>query len=47
MIKKYEKPNLYFIKKGFLKLFDGLICILSLGFYWGCYEYQYTKKQLK
>jgi hypothetical protein len=47
MIKKSTKPNWYFFKKGFIKLFDGLICILSLGFYWSDYEYQYTKKQLK
>lgn len=38
-----EKPKTYWIAKGFIKLFDGLVILLTLGFYWSDFEYKFTK----
>ncbi len=41
--KHSEKPKKYWIMKGFIKLFDGLIILLSFGYLWSDLEFKFTK----
>ncbi len=45
-MKSSKGRNVYFFIKGFIKLVDGLICILSFGFLWSDFEYRFTKYQM-
>lgn len=41
--KNSKHPNYYFFIKGFIKIFDAIVPILTLGFYWTDIEYSFTK----
>jgi len=42
-IKKSKHANWYFLAKGFIKIIDSIIPIVTLGFYWTDLEYQFSK----
>jgi len=43
MIKRSKQKNWYFFAKGFIKIIDAIVPILSLGFFWTNLEYSFTK----
>lgn len=45
-IKKTDNRNKYFLVKNLFKIADALVTLLSLGYYWSDFEYNYVKKQL-
>lgn len=47
IIKSHKGKNLYFVTKSFIKVFDAITPLITLGFYWTDFEYRYTRRQLK
>ena len=43
-IKKTNNKNKYFLVKNLFKIADALVTLLSLGYYWSDFEYNYVKK---
>ena len=45
-IKKTDNRNKYFLVKSLFKIVDALVTLLSLGYYWSDFEYNYVKKTI-
>ena len=44
--KKTDNRNTYFLVKSLFKIVDALVTLLSLGYYWSDFEYNYVKKTI-
>ena len=41
MIIRSKKPNWYFIVKALIKIFDAIVILITIGFYWTDLEYRF------
>lgn len=45
-MKRSKDRQLYFFIGGLYKIIDGLVRIISLGYYWTDFEYQFIKNSM-